>query len=58
MKEKRKNPGIPVEHYINIVDISRETYKRNNIETIIDNDGILWLIEKHIEQRLDHNKLQ
>ena len=33
-----------------MVDISRETYERNGIETIVDNDGILWLNEKHIEE--------
>ena len=38
-----------------MVDISRKTYERNDIETIVDNDGILWLNEKHIEEcRLDH----
>ena len=49
MKEETKNPkknfcGI---RYINMVDISRKTYERNDIETIVDNDGILWLNEKH-----------
>ena len=34
--------------YVNMVDISRKTYERNGIETIVDNDGILWLNEKHI----------
>ena len=33
-------------HYINMVDISRKTYKRNGTETIVDNDRILWLIKK------------
>ena len=31
-----------------MVDISRETSKRNGIETIVDNDGILKLNEKNI----------
>ena len=39
---------------INIVDISRKTYERNGIETIVDDYWILWLNEKHIEERLDH----
>ena len=26
-----------------MVYISRKTYERNGIETIVDNDGILWL---------------
>ena len=30
--------------------MSRETYERNGKETIVDNDGILWLNEKHIEE--------
>ena len=37
-----------------MVDISRKTYGKNGIETIADNDGILWLNEKHIEKGLDH----
>ena len=30
-------------------------YERNGIETIVDNVGILWLNEKHIEDGLGHN---
>ena len=41
-----------------MVNISRKTYERNGIETIVDNDGILWLNEKHIEERLNHKSLQ
>ena len=37
-----------------MIDISRETYERNGIETIVDNDGILWFNEKHIEEELDN----
>ena len=37
-----------------MVDISRKTYERNGIETIVDDDGILWLNEEQIEERLDH----
>ena len=40
-----------------MVDISRKMDERNGIETIVDNDGIWWLNEKHIE-RLDHKNLQ
>ena len=40
-----------------MTDISRKTYERNGIETIVDNDGILWLNEKHIEERLDRKNL-
>ena len=41
-----------------MVDISRKTYERNGIETIVDNDGILWLNGKHIEEELDHKNVQ
>ena len=37
---------------------SRKTYERNDIETIVDNDGILWLNEKHIEEGLDPKNLR
>ena len=36
-----------------MVDISRKTYERNGIETILGNDGIFWLNQKHIEEGLD-----
>ena len=36
-----------------MVDISRKAYERNGVEAIVDNDGILWLNEKQIEERLD-----
>ena len=36
-----------------MVDKSKKTFKRNAVETIINNDGILWLNEKHIEEGLD-----
>ena len=28
--------------YANMVNASREAYKRNDIETIVDSKGILW----------------
>ena len=37
-----------------MVDISRKTYEGDGVETIVDNDGILRLNEKHIEEGLDH----
>ena len=43
---------------MNMLDISRETHERNGIEMIVDNDRILWLNEKHIEQGLDHKHLR
>ena len=41
-----------------MVDISRKTYERNGIETIVDKDGRLWLNEKHIEEGLNHKNMQ
>ena len=35
------------------------TYERNDTKKkIADNDRILWLVEKYIEERLDHKNLQ
>ena len=36
-----------------MVEISRETNKRNVIKTKVDNDGILRLNEKYIEKGLE-----
>ena len=41
-----------------MVDISKKTYERNGIDTIVDNDRILWLSEKHIEEKLYHKNLR
>ena len=41
-----------------MVDISRKRYERNGVETIVDIDRILRLNEIHIEEGLDHKKLQ
>ena len=54
MKEEKK---LSVIYHINIVDISIKTYERNDIETIVDNNRILWLIVKHIEAGLDHKNM-
>ena len=40
-----------------MIDISRKTYERNGIGIVVDNDGILRLNEKHIDDGLDHNNL-
>ena len=53
-----KNPETCGIHYIKMVDISRKTYERNGIETIVDKDGILWLNEKYTEEGLHHKNLQ
>ena len=41
-----------------MADISKEKYGKNGIETIVDNDGILWLNERHIEEGLDYKNLR
>ena len=41
-----------------MVDISRKTYERNGIEITVDNNGILRLSDKHIEEGLDHKNLR
>ena len=33
-----------------MVVISKKNYETNGIETIVDNDGILWLNEKHVQE--------
>ena len=45
-------------HYINRLDIRRKTYEINRIETIVNNDGILWLNENYIEEGLDQKHLR
>ena len=47
IKQFRNFCGI---YNIKLIDISRKTYEKNGIETIVDNYGILWLNEKHIEK--------
>ena len=37
-----------------MVNTDKETYENNNIETIVDDIGKLWLNEKHIEEKLGH----
>ena len=39
-----------------MVNTSRKMYERSGIETIVGNDGILWLNKKHTEEGLDHRK--
>ena len=41
-----------------MVEISRKIYEIIDAETIVDNDIILWLKEKHIEKQLDHETLR
>ena len=37
--------------------ITKETCKNNDIEVIIDENDILWLNEKHVEEKLNHRNL-
>ena len=41
-----------------MVDISRKTYEINVMETKIDNDGVLQLNVKHIEEGLDLRQIK
>ena len=41
-----------------MVDISRKTYERNGVETIVGCIAILWLYEKHIKEGCDHKNFQ
>ena len=38
--------------------ITKETYENNGIEVVIDNNGKLWLSQRHIEEKLDHKHLR
>ena len=37
-----------------MVNITKETYENNDIETIVDSIGKLWLNEKNKEEKLGH----
>ena len=40
-----------------MANITRETYKANDIEVIADKFGKLWLNERHVEKKLGHKNL-
>ena len=40
-----------------MVDISKKTYENNGKEVIVDGISMLWLNEKHIEEKLGHKNL-
>ena len=40
-----------------MVNINKDIYENNGIETIVDSMGKLWLNEKHIEEELGHKNL-
>ena len=44
-------------HYINMVNISRDMYERNDIEAVVDKVKILCLNEQHKEEGLDQKNL-
>ena len=56
MEEEIKNPETFVKFTIYDWYKQRNAWK-NGVEIIIDNDGILWLNEKHIDERLDNKRL-
>ena len=58
MNKEIKNSEASVNTIYKYDWISRKTHKRNCIETIVNNDEILWLNEKHIEEGLDHKNVQ
>ena len=37
---------------------NRKMYERNGTETVVDNDGVLCINEKHMQEGLDHKSLQ
>ena len=57
-KKKQKSCNYSGTYYIDMAYISRKMYERNSVETIVDNDGIMWLNETHLEEGLDHKNLQ
>ena len=56
MKEEIKNTDTSVEYKYE--DISRKTYARNDVGTMVDNNGILRLNGKHIQEILDYKSLR
>ena len=55
---RQKNLRFLWNMLINMVEISKRTYKRNGLEIIVNSDGILWLNEKHVEEELDYGNLR
>ena len=39
-------------------NVDKETYENSDIEAIVDDIGMLWLNEKHIEEKLGHKNLR
>ena len=56
--EMNKEIKASVEYTIYIWLILAKSYERNGIATMVDNDRILYLNLKYIEEGLDHKNLQ
>ena len=41
-----------------VLKITKETWKNNGIEVIVNSINTLWLNEKNIEEQLGHENLQ
>ena len=41
-----------------MIVVTKQTCRINNIEVIVDDNGILWLNEKYIEEKLNHENLR
>ena len=41
-----------------VLKITKETWKNNGIEVIVNSINTLWLNEKNIEEKLGHKNLQ
>ena len=41
-----------------MLGISRKTYKRNVVQTIVENEEKFWLNEKHMKEVSDHKNLR
>ena len=44
--------------YKMVLKITKETWKNNGIEVIVNSINTLWLNEKNIEEKLGHKNLQ
>ena len=53
-KSKKKNFFLCM---YKMVNINKDTKKNNDIETIVDSIGRLWLNERNIDEKLGHKNL-
>ena len=40
-----------------MVNNNKKTYENNDVEVVVDGIDMLWLNEKHIEEKLGHRNL-